>query len=183
MIPDGNPDVLRAKRRRTYLYAAMLLLLFVGRLEAGAGDVIDVETIAGSDASIADLGWLVGHWRGEALGGVAEEIWLEPEGGTMAGMFRLVQGGRVILYELFTISEPDLVLRLKHFNADLSGWEERNEVVTFPLVRLGSAEAVFDGVTFRVMPDGRLHASVRTRQRDGTEEQIDFVLERVRGAD
>ena len=45
----------------------------------------------------------------------------------MMGSYRLVKDDKVIFYELQTIVEQgsSLVFRLKHFNADLSGWEEK----------------------------------------------------------
>ncbi|MBW3671995.1 MAG: hypothetical protein KY432_10045 [Acidobacteria bacterium] len=161
-----------------------VLLVLLVSVTAGAerprGEVaVEAESPVESPSRLTDLGWLVGHWRGEALGGVAEEVWLEPEGGAMAGIFRLVQKGEVVLYEIFTIREKDLVLTLKHFNSDLTGWEERSEVVTFAPVRFTESEAIFDDLAFRLLPDGRLHASVRTSDRDGNEDQLDFFLEPV----
>jgi hypothetical protein len=39
-------------------------------------------------ATIADMKWLAGRWVGEALGGVSEEIWSAPNGGSMVGVYR-----------------------------------------------------------------------------------------------
>jgi hypothetical protein len=102
-------------------------------------------------ATIEDVAWIAGAWHGEALGGLAEEIWSAPRAGTMMGMFRLIEGGQLRFYELLAIREEgeSLALRLKHFNADLTGWEEKGDPITFPLVKLGDREAYFDGVTFR----------------------------------
>lgn len=147
--------------------------------EASATDAEKTRPAAAAEASLADLGWLVGHWRADALGGVAEEVWLEPDGGAMVGTFRLVRDGEVAFYEIFTISEPDLDLRLKHFHADLTGWEERDEVVTFPFVGIGDGEALFEGLTLRLLPDGRLQATVQTRSGDGTAGELVFLYERV----
>src|SRR5262245_27094154 len=70
-------------------------------------------------ATIADMSWLSGHWEGEGLGGVSEEMWSPPKNGVMMGMFRLVRDGKPIFYELLTMVEEKgtLYLRLKHFNA------------------------------------------------------------------
>ncbi|HEX2445685.1 MAG TPA: DUF6265 family protein, partial [Vicinamibacterales bacterium] len=82
-------------------------------------------------AAIADMAWLAGRWVGEALGGASEEIWSEPRAGAMMGMYRLVRDGKPIFYELLTIVEENgtLMLRLKHFNADLTGWEEKLKTI------------------------------------------------------
>lgn len=168
-------------RRIGGFFAITVMLLSTSSLAIGgepAGREAPKSAGESAPRSLADLLWLVGHWRGEALGGVAEEIWLEPAGGAMAGKFRLVPSGRVVVYELFTISEPDLVLTLEHFDHDLSGWDERNETVTFHPVRVTPAEPIFEGLAFRLLPDGRLHASVQARRSDGTESQLDFFLAR-----
>ena len=39
-------------------------------------------------ATIDDMAWLVGHWRGEGLGGIVEENWMPPLAGTMASAFK-----------------------------------------------------------------------------------------------
>jgi len=133
-------------------------------------------------ARASDLAWIVGHWRGPGLGGTADEVWLAPEGGAMAGLFRAVSGGRVLLYEAMTIVEVEgtLVLRLKHFNADLTGWEEKDEVVSFPLVRIETSAVYFDGLTYRKNGDDRLRAYVAVEQEEGAAEEMGFELHRVR---
>lgn len=56
----------------------------------------------------------------------------------MMGMYRLIRNAKPAFYELCTIVEENgsLVLRLKHFNPDLKGWEETDKTVDFPLVAL-----------------------------------------------
>lgn len=109
-------------------------------------------------ASISDAAWLTGRWMGEGLGATAEESWLPPVGGRMAGVFRLVRDGSVQFYELVTLVEEDgsLVLRLKHFGPDLSGWEEKGESVDFPLVRRTADGLWFDGLTIRREGEGHM---------------------------
>ena len=45
-------------------------------------------------ATLADIAWLSGHWRGEAFGGITEEIWSPPLGDSMMGSFKLVSEGK-----------------------------------------------------------------------------------------
>ncbi len=146
-----------------------LLMLLVG-LPTG---------LAADQPTIDDFAWLVGHWRGEALGGVAEDLWAPPAGGSLVGLFRLVKNDGVAFYEIFAISEPDLALRLKHFHPGLEGWEERDEVVTFPFVRVSPSEAVFEGLVYQLLPDGRLRAVVDVEHADGTTGELEFVYSRV----
>ena len=37
--------------------------------------------------------------------------------------------------------EGSLVLRLKHFNADLTGWEAQDDMVSFPLLEIEPCRA------------------------------------------
>ena len=55
-----------------------------------------------------------------------------------------------MFYELLTLTEKNgsVVLRLKHFNADLTGWEEKATVLEFPLLKITATEAHFDGMIF-----------------------------------
>lgn len=114
------------------------------------------KTLVGNPVGkVADMAWVEGKWQGEAFGGEIEEIWSAPDGGSMMGMFRLVDDGKVAFYELMIISEVDktLVLRLKHFNEDLIGWEEKDDSVEFPLVKMTKDKVWFDGYTFERTSD------------------------------
>jgi hypothetical protein len=44
---------------------------------------------ASPPASISEMAWYAGQWCGDGLGGMNEEIWSEPRGGVMMGMYRL----------------------------------------------------------------------------------------------
>ena len=46
-------------------------------------------------ATIDDLAWLVGHWRGEGLGGQSFETISPPVAGQMAGHFQQVKDGKL----------------------------------------------------------------------------------------
>ena len=108
-------------------------------------------------ATLDLMAWLAGGtWRGDGLGGVSEEIWSTPSAGAMMGMFRLLKPGAdgqeaVSFYEFLTFVEHEgsVALKLKHFNADLTGWEEKDRFVTFRLARVTPDAIYFDGLTFR----------------------------------
>ena len=48
---------------------------------------------------------LAGSWTGEVSGGIFEEHWMKPAGGTMVGMGRLVVRGKTVLIEFIKIME------------------------------------------------------------------------------
>jgi len=120
------------------------------------------EADAVFQASIEEVAWIAGIWKGKALGGEIEEIWSKPLGGSMMGSFKLVSDGQVNFYELCTITEEkgSLLLRIKHFNKDLKGWEEKDKSVSFRLVKLEPKKAYFDGLTFELVGKNTLHVSV-----------------------
>lgn len=95
---------------------------------------------------------------GQGLDATAEESWLPPAAGRMVGVFRLVRGDSVQFYELVSLVEEEgsLVLRLKHFEPDLAGWEEKDESVDFPLVRRTPDTLWFDGLTIERRGEDRM---------------------------
>ncbi len=125
---------------------------------------------------LSELSWLVGHWIGEGLGGTVEEAWTPPMGGSMMGLFRLVRDEKLVFSEILFITEEDasLVLRLKHFDADFKGWEEKDVSVDFKLVKLGPDEAYFDGLTMRRLSDGTLQSFVAIKKKDGEISEAEF---------
>jgi hypothetical protein len=131
-------------------------------------------------AKIADMKWLAGHWVGEAFGGTAEELWAEPVGDTMAGMYRLHKQGKTIFYEILTVSEKDgsLVVRLKHFNPDLTGWEEKNEVQSFSLVAKRDGALQFEGMSFHPQGD-QLTVYLAIEHKDKPVEEMTFKYRRA----
>jgi hypothetical protein len=132
-------------------------------------------------ATLADIQWLSGRWVGNAFGGIAEEIWSPAQAGSMMGMYRLIRAGKPVFYELLTIVEENgsLVLRLKHFNPDLTGWEEKDKTIDFPFVGLRDGAVHFDGMSFHPHGDA-LTVYLATRQKDGTvrEETLSYTRER-----
>jgi len=131
------------------------VLSFAALIAPASADAPEVRTLpvgaASPPAIISDISFLSGHWIGEGLGACAEEMMAAPAGGQIMGMFRQMKPeGGVRFYEFYTIAEEDglLVLKIKHFNPDLSGWEEKDEKVTFALVAIEGTTAYFDGLTF-----------------------------------
>lgn len=136
-------------------------------------------------ATIADFAWIVGHWEGTGLGGVSEEMWMPPAGGAIVGSFRQLKDGAVVFYELLAFLERQgtVVLRLKHFNADLTGWEEKAEVLEFRLVELTPTMAVFDAMTFARQGHDAFQVVLRMRNRQaGTVREEVFQFRRARSS-
>lgn len=124
---------------------------------------------------------MVGAWRGTGLGGEAEEIWHAAVGKTMMGSFRAWKDDEIRFYEFFLLQpEGDsLVLRLKHFSADLHGWEAKDASESFRLIEIDpeSQTLVFEGLTYQRTGD-RLTAWVATSGNgsDARELTFEFTL-------
>ncbi len=120
------------------------------------------DSIDSPKAVLSNIEWIVGHWRGEAFGGITEEVWTPALGKSMMCAFKLVINDEVKFYELVTISEEhgSLILRLKHFHSNLSGWEEKDETVDFKLVKVAENKVYFDGFTFEKVSDKEMNIYV-----------------------
>lgn len=123
-------------------------------------------------ASIEKISWMEGHWKGEAFGGITEEIWSPPLGGSMMFSFKLVVDGEVNFYELGHIRQLDetLVFELKHFGGDLKGWEEKDEVQSFKLIKVDTNRLYFESFTFEKVSSSEINIYGLIHQGDKTEE-------------
>jgi hypothetical protein len=130
-------------------------------------------------ASIGDVSWISGNWQGKIWGGQFEEIWSYPSVGSMMASFKFSENNQVKFYELMTISEyqGSLILRLKHFGKDLTGWEEKNQSIDFKLVRLTESAAYFEGYTYKVINQNEMHVYV-VIDNNGEKNETKFVFKR-----
>jgi hypothetical protein len=96
-------------------------------------------------ASLADLSFLAGRWHGTSGSTVIEEHWMGPEGGTLLGMSREIEGGKTGTIELCVIEmrEGSPVLFIRHFDSGSIAREERDKPLLFTLESLAGQKAVF----------------------------------------
>ena len=145
-------------------YLSLLLLSQFSMINAQ--DLVNTLELSPDETSPAatldEVSWIHGYWKGEAMGGQTEEIWSRPMGGSMMGSFKLVYQDEIHFYEIMTISEIDqtLIMRLKHFHADLKGWEEKDETVDFKLVKITQDKVFFDGLTFEKISEKEINVYV-----------------------
>ncbi|MFH6602766.1 DUF6265 family protein [Maribacter algicola] len=155
----------------------IILLLLSVSLGCKAQNTISYkEGSASPKAQLSQIAWMEGHWKGEAFGGITEEIWSPPLGDSMMFSFKLVSEGKVQFYELGHIQQvgETLLLQLKHFHGNLKGWEEKDETVDFKLVRLEGNRAYFDDFTFEQINADEINIYVVIAQEDGSREEVKF---------
>jgi len=131
--------------------------------------------------SLEEFSWLVGHWRGEGLGGVCEETWLPESAGSLLGTFKFMLKDKVQFYELMTITIDSLgpAIRVKHFNADMIGWEDKTEMVTFRYDSTSGNKFFFDGQTYIKPSQDSLKIVLSIKQTDGTISEEMFKFKRI----
>lgn len=134
------------------------------------------EGMTSPAATLNNIEWLAGHWKGEAFGGIAEEIWSPPADGSMMFSFRLLDKGEVSFYEFGHLIEIDgtLLLQLKHFDPNLSGWEEKDENIDFRLVKIEENKFYFDDFTIERISDKEINMYVEVGEEDGTSNEVTF---------
>lgn len=136
------------------------------------------NNVVADETSIDDFAFLTGFWRGTGFGGESEEIWMPPAHGRMFGIFTQYSEGELVFSEYMEITQEngEFLLRLKHFNPDFSGWEEKTDYVTFKFESVEDNKAVFSGLSYQVSDNDTLTIALRMRRSDGnlTTEQFSF---------
>lgn len=124
-------------------------------------------------ATAVDAGWLAGRWEGVAFGQRFEEYWSEPSAGSMLGTFKLIGEEGVQFYELMEIavSGGRLGLKVKHFSADFSAWEDKPDYVHFKLVAIEPDALHFSGISFYRRGPDSIEAYLVMREGDALREE------------
>lgn len=145
-----------------------IILIFCLSCKAQENDTLEPK--------LENMAWISGTWHGEAFGGITEEIWSEPSGGSMMATFKLINDGKVTFYEIEIIREINntLILQLKHFNNDLKGWEAKEETVDFPLIKITPNKAVFEGMVFEKVNNKEMNVYVDIHNEDGSTQNVKF---------
>lgn len=163
-------------------WMAALALVVTGPLAAQETRV-GAPGFTSPPASVQDLWWLDGLWQGTGIDGApATESWLPAAGSTMVGTFiqQTAEGG-ILFTEHMQIMEESgsLVLKLKHFNPDLTGWEDKDGMVTFRLISAEFCAAYFSGLTIRCDGPDKLVVAVRMKSDAPEPKELLFRFDRA----
>jgi hypothetical protein len=166
--------------KRIVLFLSFLILSTSVYAQKFANTISKEKDSASQPAQLENVKWLAGHWRGEAFGGITEEIWSPPLGGSMMCVFRSIKDNKVSFYELCTIVEENntLLLRIKHFQPDLKGWEDKDVTVDFPLVKVTDNRLYFDDFTIEKVSPNEINMYV-VIQNAGKESEVKFNYKRI----
>lgn len=88
---------------------------------------------------------ITGNWRGKIGDDTVDEYWSITEANTLMGMFRWLKEEKVNFYEFIVIDKIDGTIRMKikHFNSDLTGWEEKTDYVHYILREMSDSKIIF----------------------------------------
>ena len=84
----------------------------------------------------ASLAWLTGCWEGKAEGGLVDERWSAPAGGTLLGTSRTVKDDKTVFHEFLLVRETEGSLLL-------TVHAQGQQPVSFRLQQLGKSDAIF----------------------------------------
>ncbi len=133
-------------------------------------------------ATLAAAEWLVGDWLGTGIEGAeAAESWLPPSAGTMVGVFVQEKAdGAIMFTEHMYLAEEGgtLVLKLKHFNPDLTGWEEKDGIVRFRFLSAEPCALYFSALTYRCDGKDGLLVAVRMKSEGDEVDELVFRFRR-----
>ena len=144
--------------------------------------LVEADVAQPDSATLDDIAWLEGHWQGPAFDGTGEELWSPPHSGSMMGMYRYIdKNDNIAFYEFLIIKEVagSLILKLKHFNDDLTGWEEKDKTIDFPLLKKTEKTLYFSGFTFHKINDQEMVIYLRIKGKDGKEWEERFPYKRI----
>jgi hypothetical protein len=130
-------------------------------LAAAPLDAQSAEESGREPRGVEALDWMAGAWQGPGLGGAVEEHWSAPAGGSLIGMFRLVQHEETSFTQYMLIEEEagGVVLRFQHFNPGYEPWEKAGPL-SFDLTDSSAGRAVFESPDPKQVP-ARLVYSAR----------------------
>ena len=117
-------------------------------------------------ATLSDLHWMVGSWRGSLGGMQVEESWSEAAGGTMSTVVRITADGTTRMIELIVIREQQnsMVLHLRQFSPALENRLAQDmtlhSLAPERVVFAGSDGAAIKALTYRRVSAKRMEVDV-----------------------
>ena len=81
-----------------------------------------------------------------------------------------MQNEQVNFFEIMTLSIDSIgpAIRVKHFNADMTAWEDKADMVTFRYDSTSNDKMFFGGLTFNMSKPDSMIIGVRFKMNDGS---------------
>ncbi len=154
----------------------MFFLLFICSLTTFGQNTLNYNDEKGSPkATLQDVNWLIGNWKGESDFGKFEENWSPSSGKSMLFSFKMWNDDAVIFYEMGHIIEKEntILLQIKHFDKDLKGWEKQDETEDFRFIKIENNRVYFDKITYEKISENEMNVYVFMEE-NGNELKFNF---------
>lgn len=162
--------------RTTITKKLLLLFVFFITSISFSQNTLQYNDEKGSPAAtLQDVKWLAGNWKGSSPFGICHENWDEPSGNTMMFCFKMLSDNKVTFYELGHIIEKDktILLQMKHFGGDMKAWETGEVSEDFKLIKIEKNKIYFDGLTYEKVSDNAMNVYVYFEE---SKEEIKFIF-------
>ena len=163
------------------LCLTLLLLMPCFRMHAQvkvSENVITFEEGSKSPAAtLDDVAWITGRWTGTGLDGTCEETWGPACNHHMIGTFRMITTEKFLFFAFADLTEVNgsLTMRVKHFNYDMHGWEDKDDYVEFPLVSITENRIYFDAMTMERVDDDHMNVYMTIRYKNGEAKEEKYI--------
>jgi hypothetical protein len=116
-------------------------------------------------AKITKVSWLEGNWKSGGKTLNIQESWVRSGNNSMMAVANVYERAKIIFFEICTITEEEgsLVLRIRHFDAQLKAWEEKEKPREFRLVAMEKNFIYFDGYTFENVDKGHMTLHIQSK--------------------
>lgn len=140
--------------------------------------LIGVSLIGKAQQNDFPYAWIEGTWVGDGFGGTSEEVWSSPsKDGTVMGSFRHFKGdGSLNFYEFLVLDSTGL--RLKHFNPDMTGWETKEDFVTFKKIEFQENKIILKGLVYELKSPDEMEIRLDLKGKDGNKWTEVFTMKR-----
>ncbi len=82
---------------------------------------------------------------------------------------------------MFLIEKNEsLSLLVKHFSADFTAWEEKEDFITFKLVKIEPTAVHFSGLSFYKDGENKINGYIVMKYKDGAVKEQPLTYERVK---
>lgn len=163
------------------MFCAKSLGRLIVVLGIGLGCLVAVRAVtagepAGAAAKLARIAWIQGAWKAGSDGDHLDEFWSPPHGDSMIGSFRWSKKEQLWMSEMLSIvtEGENIVLRVKHFDRSMVGWEEKDKSIVLPLVKQTDDESVFE-------TDPKESKKVTLTYRKTGKDKMDVILDTAEG--
>jgi len=162
--------------KTNYLEKSLFFMLFLFSATLFSQNTLSYNDEKGSPrATLQDVKWLIGNWKGESDFGNYEENWSPSSGKSMLFSFKMWNGEAVVFYEIGHIVEQEnsLLLQMKHFDKNLKGWEKQDETENFKFIKIEKNRIYFDKITYEKVSDSEMNVYVFMEE-NGNELKFNF---------